>query len=148
MSDESQRSDQSQRSDWSALGGDAVMQPLLEEFYRRITASPIAGLFPVDLTATIANQFAFQSEFWGGPVRYSPVHGHPRLRARHLPFPIGVTEAEAWLTCMDAAVLASAMPTAVRSAFLAQLRKTALAMINQTSTGAPTPDRRAPPSVL
>ncbi|MCP5460077.1 MAG: hemoglobin-like protein, partial [Gammaproteobacteria bacterium] len=27
-------------------------------------------------------------------------YGHPRLRARHLPFPIGVRERDQWLLCM------------------------------------------------
>jgi hemoglobin len=116
---------------WEDLGGDAVMEPLLADFYARIDRSPIRALFPPDLDPVRAKQFAFQSEFWGGPPRYTPWRGHPRLRQRHLPFAIGVAEAEAWLACMEAAVAASAMPPAVRPRFLEQMRKTAYAMINQ-----------------
>src|SRR5688572_11785090 len=116
---------------WDELGGDAVMRPLLDDFYARIALSPIRALFPPDLADTAAKQLAFQSEFWGGPARYTPWRGHPRLRARHLPFPIGVAQAEAWLACMAAAVAASAMPEAVREPFLAQMRRIAYAMINQ-----------------
>jgi hemoglobin len=118
-------------SAWDELGGDAVMEPLMTDFYARIAASPIARLFPPDLSETRAKQFAFQSEFWGGPKRYSPWRGHPRLRARHLPFAIGQAEADAWMACMRAAVAASAMPLEVRPAFLAQVERTATAMINR-----------------
>jgi hemoglobin len=123
-------------SGWDDLGGDAVFRDLLADFYARIEASPIRGLFPADLAETILKQFAFQSEFWGGPARYSPWRGHPRLRARHLPFAIGLAEARTWLACMEGAVAASAMPEALRPVFLERMRATAMAMINR----APPPD--------
>jgi hemoglobin len=118
-------------SPWDQLGGDAVLLPLLKDFYARIARSPIAKLFPPDLTETQAKQFAFQSDFWGGPVRYAPWRGHPRLRARHLPFAIGRAEAKAWMACMTEAVEHSAMPTEFRAAFLQRMRMTAEAMINR-----------------
>ncbi len=118
--------------DWEALGGDAVMDALLRDFYLRIQSSPIRPApLPPELEETQRKQFAFQSEFWGGPARYSPWRGHPRLRARHLPFAIGLPEADAWLACMRAAVAASGMPEACRPAFLEQVSKTAYAMVNQ-----------------
>ena len=120
---------------WDDLGGDAVMGPLLDDFYRRIVTSPIARLFPSDLAETTAKQFAFQSEFWGGPARYTPVRGHPRLRARHLPFPIDVATAETWLACMGEAVVASAMPETARAGYLARMRAIAFGMINTDRTG-------------
>ena len=120
---------------WDDIGGDAVMGPLLDDFYRRIGDSPIARLFPSDLGETAAKQFAFQSEFWGGPARYTPVRGHPRLRARHLQFPIDVDAAETWLACMDQAVAASAMPVEARAAYLERMRAIAYGMINTDRTG-------------
>lgn len=121
---------------WDELGGDAVMGPLLDDFYRRIARSPIARLFPPDLDETKAKQFAFQSDFWGGPVRYAPWRGHPRLRARHLPFAIDPAAAETWLACMQAAVDASAMPEAVRAAYMDRMRQIAMAMVNTGVDGA------------
>lgn len=117
------------------FGGDAVFQPLIADFYARIDHSSIRHLFPPDLIETTHKQFAFQSEFWGGPVRYSPWRGHPRLRARHLPFAIGQSEADEWMRCMTAAVAASSMPSEHRSAFLERMRMTAQAMINRGATG-------------
>ena len=125
---------------WEAFGGDAVFTPLLHDFYTRIKNSAIAFLFPPDFEETEAKQFAFQSEFWGGPVRYSPWRGHRRLRPRHLPFAIDQAAADTWMSCMEAAVAASAMPTEYRSKFLERMPLTAQAMINRTTeTGDPHP---------
>src|SRR3954471_24540683 len=120
---------------WDDFGGDAVFTPLLADFYTRIVASSIRPLFPPDFAETILKQFAFQSEFWGGPARYSPWRGHPRLRARHLPFRIGLREAETWLACMADAGASSAMPAEKRGRSLEQRRKTAIAMVNQPVEG-------------
>jgi hemoglobin len=46
----------------------------------------------------------FLIQYWGGPTTYSEKRGHPRLRARHMPFPIGTEERDAWLSHMNAAV--------------------------------------------
>jgi hemoglobin len=122
-------------SSYDDFGGDAVLRPLLTDFYARIAQSRIAHLFPPDRQETLEKQFAFQSEFWGGPARYSPWRGHPRLRARHMPFPIGPAEAAEWLRCMHEAVHASAMPTQHRATFLERMALTAQAMINRGPDG-------------
>jgi hemoglobin len=36
----------------------------------------------------------------GGPDNYSSKYGHPMLRARHLPYKIGLKERNQWLRCM------------------------------------------------
>ena len=128
-------SDQAASSPWDQLGGDSVMQPLLADFYRRVADSPIASLFPPGVgeadSETFRKQFAFQSDFWGGPLRYQPWRGHPRMRMRHLPFAIDQAAADTWMACMTAAVEASAMPTEMRPIFLAQMRNIAQVMINR-----------------
>jgi hemoglobin len=40
----------------------------------------------------------------GGPQLYVEKFGHPKLRARHLPFPIASGEAEQWMLCMRQAM--------------------------------------------
>jgi hemoglobin len=40
----------------------------------------------------------------GGPDLYIQRFGHPRLRARHLPFAIGIAERDQWLACMAEAM--------------------------------------------
>lgn len=124
-------------SPWDHLGGDAVMEPLLADFYTRIAASPIASIFPPGVgepgSETFRKQFAFQSDFWGGPVRYLPWRGHPRMRMRHLSFPIDQAAADTWMACMTAAVEVSAMPVEARADYLLQMRNIAQAMINRST---------------
>ncbi len=36
----------------------------------------------------------------GGPPLYEQEYGHPRLRARHLPYAIGSAERDQWMNCM------------------------------------------------
>ncbi|MES9859411.1 MAG: group II truncated hemoglobin, partial [Candidatus Thiodiazotropha sp. 4PDIVS1] len=48
--------------------------------------------------------FLFLSGWLGGPSLYVQKYGHPRLRARHLPFSIGIEERDQWLACMKSAM--------------------------------------------
>lgn len=40
----------------------------------------------------------------GGPDYFVERFGHPRLRARHLPFRIGLRERDQWMDCMRQAM--------------------------------------------
>jgi hemoglobin len=46
----------------------------------------------------------FLSGWLGGPPLYMQKHGHPMLRARHLPFAIGTPERDQWMACMTLAM--------------------------------------------
>jgi hemoglobin len=46
----------------------------------------------------------FLSGWLGGPPLFTDKFGHPRLRARHLPFSIGIEERDQWLYCMAQAL--------------------------------------------
>jgi truncated hemoglobin YjbI len=46
----------------------------------------------------------YLSGWLGGPQLFVEAYGHPRLRARHLPFAIGETERDQWLMCMRMAM--------------------------------------------
>ena len=48
--------------------------------------------------------FWFLCGWLGGPDHYISRFGHPRLRARHLPFRIGIAERDEWLACMAQAM--------------------------------------------
>ena len=48
--------------------------------------------------------FMFLCGWLGGPDYYVQKHGHPMLRARHLPFAIGIQERNQWVQCMDQAM--------------------------------------------
>ncbi len=90
---------------YADVGGDATIRDLVDRFYVRIEADPLLRpLFPPDLAQGKEHQFLFLTQFFGGPMRYSEQRGHPRMRARHLPFAIGTPEAQAWLSHMLAAI--------------------------------------------
>jgi hemoglobin len=50
----------------------------------------------------------------GGPDLYQEKYGHPKLRARHLPFPIGSIERNQWLDCMQRAMDEVAIDVALK----------------------------------
>lgn len=90
---------------YDALGGDSACRALADAFYDEIAADPsMARLHPKDLTTSRQKFYEFLSGWLGGPQIYIQKHGHPRLRMRHAPFPIGLHEVEAWLACMAKAL--------------------------------------------
>jgi hemoglobin len=72
----------------------------------------------------------------GGPPLYVEKYGHPRLRARHLPFPIGVGERDQWLACMTRALSEAEMDDSVRRQLLGAFARTADHMRNADVDGA------------
>lgn len=95
----------SQKSLYEALGGEKGIRDIVETFYPKVQRHPLLGpLFPEDINPVKEKQYMFLSQFFGGPHLYSEAHGHPMMRARHLPFPITPERAEAWLGCMAEAL--------------------------------------------
>jgi hemoglobin len=88
-----------------AAGGEPFFADLVERFYRRVATDVLLRpLYPDDLAASKRHLVLFLQQYWGGPGTYSEERGHPRLRARHVPFVIGEAERDAWLTHMYAAL--------------------------------------------
>jgi hemoglobin len=93
---------------YDILGGDAGVRALVERFYDLMDLEPAYA----DLRATHAATLGpareklhlFLSGWLGGPQLYVERYGHPRLRARHLPFAIGPRERDQWLACMARAL--------------------------------------------
>ena len=93
---------------YEQIGGEAVIRKLVDRFYDLMDTRPeIAGLralHPSDLTESRDKLYWFLVGWSGGPQLYVERFGHPRLRARHLPFPIGESERDQWLSCMSQAL--------------------------------------------
>ena len=89
---------------YEGLGGEAVVRRLVNRFYDLMDAEPeyydIRKLHPQDLSGSRQKLFMFLSGWMGGPPLYAEAYGHPMLRARHLPFPIGDAERDQWMGCM------------------------------------------------
>ena len=116
---------------YSRIGPD-TLHDLVTRFYAHVARHPdLIPIFPADLSLTARKQEAFLSGFMGGPPLYHQEFGHPRLRARHLPFEITPARARAWLSCMNAAMreTPNLNPDAAAE-LLAALTRTAAAMVN------------------
>jgi hemoglobin len=90
------------------LGGPSFVRELVDRFYDLVASLPEAeallAMHPADLTDTRDKFFEFLSGWLGGPPLYVEKRGHPKLRMRHLPFPIDDAAAKAWMLCMRRAL--------------------------------------------
>ncbi len=67
----------------------------------------------------------FLSGWLGGPQRYAERFGHPKLRQKHLPFPIGEVERDAWMLCMTRAIEEQVADATLRQQLTQSFFKTA-----------------------
>ncbi|WNF05612.1 globin domain-containing protein [Brevibacillus borstelensis] len=120
---------------YEQIGGAETLTRLVDTFYDLVAKHPdLAPLFPDDFTEVKERQYQFLTQFLGGPTLYSDKHGHPMLRARHMRFPIGTTQAAAWLSCMSEAMDRIGLKGELRDQFFERLRLTACHMVNQWET--------------
>jgi hemoglobin len=117
---------------YEKIGGEKTIRKIVDIFYSLVPKHPeLQHLFPKDLSHTKEKQFLFLSQFFGGPPLYTEKRGHPRLRARHLPFPIHQHTAEAWLSCMATTLDRVGIEPKVKEEMWSRLVMTAYHMINQ-----------------
>ena len=117
---------------YERVGGDQFFVELVERFYQSVEADlSLRRLYPEDLEPGKTHLAAFLAQYWGGPLRYSLERGHPRLRQRHMQFPIGQKERDAWVTHMVSAL--DSMEILVDEATLMEdyFKSTATFMINR-----------------
>ncbi|KAB7667563.1 globin [Bacillus sp. B1-b2] len=113
------------------LIGENTLNELVDRFYDLVGQHPdLAPLFPEDLTETARKQKQFLTQFLGGPALYTNEHGHPMLRARHLPFEITQKHADAWLSCMKQAMDEVELDSNLKEGIFSRLALTANHMIN------------------
>jgi hemoglobin len=93
---------------YELIGGEVDLRALVDRFYDLMDSSPeaaqVRAIHPESLKQSREKLFMFLSGWSGGPPLYVQTHGHPRLRQRHMPFPIGKAERDQWLWCMDKAL--------------------------------------------
>lgn len=121
---------------YQEIGGAEVIGALVDHFYQIMDAYPEAAgirrLHPPDLGGSRDKLFLFLVGWMGGPPIYVEKYGHPRLRARHLPFPIGEAERDQWLFCMNQAMEDLHLSDALRGQLREAFAQTADHMRNQT----------------
>jgi len=117
---------------YERVGGDAFFFTLVDRFYQGVEVDPqLRALYPDDLGPPRRRLALFLIQYWGGPHTYNAERGHPRLRMRHMPFPIGLAEREAWLGHMRAAVAESDASASDSQALLDYFETAATALMNQ-----------------
>lgn len=90
----------------AATLGEPTIRSLVSAFYRRVRTDDLIGpMYPPDDWAGSEKRLGdFLLYRFGGPATYLEERGHPRLRARHLPFSIGIPERNRWLELMGQAM--------------------------------------------
>ncbi|MCU0814296.1 MAG: group II truncated hemoglobin [Burkholderiaceae bacterium] len=90
------------------VGGEPGVRALVDRFYDLMDLEPayagIRALHPTTLDDSRDKLHWFLCGWLGGPPLYVQRFGHPRLRARHLPYAIGIAERDQWLACMRQAM--------------------------------------------
>jgi hemoglobin len=90
------------------IGGAAKLREMVDRFYDLMDLEPdfagIRALHPSSLDGSRDKLYWFLSGWTGGPNLYIEQFGHPRLRARHLPYAIASGERDQWLRCMVSAM--------------------------------------------
>jgi hemoglobin len=117
------------------LGGEAGVRTLVDRFYDLMDLEPayagIRRLHPATLDASRDKLFWFLCGWLGGPNHYVDRFGHPMLRARHLPYAIGLAERDQWMACMIQAMDESAIEAAMAQRLAESFFGTADWMRNQ-----------------
>lgn len=125
----------SAQTPYEALGGEAGVQALVTDFYDRMDADPayraLRAVHKADLASAREKLFLFLSGWLGGPGLYIERYGHPRLRARHLPFPIDTQLRDEWVACMAAALASRGVADPLRGKLVEAFSGTADFMRNR-----------------
>ncbi|MEC4721972.1 group II truncated hemoglobin [Noviherbaspirillum sp. CPCC 100848] len=86
------------------IGGADKVRELVDRFYDLMDLEPefavIRALHPTPLDGSRDKLYWFLCGWLGGPDMYIERFGHPRLRARHLPYAIASVERDQWMRCM------------------------------------------------
>jgi hemoglobin len=98
----------SQPTAFDLVGGEAPVRALVDRFYDLMDLEPayaeLRAMHPTTLEGSRDKLYWFLCGWLGGPQHYVDRFGHPFLRARHLPFAIGIAARDQWLACMKQAM--------------------------------------------
>ena len=114
--------------------GEAGFARLVRAFYAQVPGDDVLGpMYPKeDMAGAEARLRDFLVGRFGGPMRYVEQRGHPRLRARHAPFPIDQRARDRWMALMTRALEEAALPAGSDAVLRAFFDATATFMINRS----------------
>jgi hemoglobin len=124
-----------QQTTYDKIGGEATVARLCDRFYGLMAETPqfaeLRAMHPEDLQGSRDKLFMFLSGWLGGPDLFVKQFGHPRLRARHMPFAIGTRERDQWVACMLLAMEEVGIEEGLRERLLQNFFNTADFMRNK-----------------
>ena len=117
---------------YEAMGGHAFFDDLVAEFYRGVAGdTELRAMYPEeDLAPAQARLMLFLEQYWGGPTTYSERRGHPRLRARHMPYKVNPLARDRWIAHMTAAVRSAGLSPMHEAEMLDYVERAAHSMLN------------------
>ncbi|HEV7813620.1 MAG TPA: group II truncated hemoglobin [Janthinobacterium sp.] len=120
---------------YDTIGGADKLRQMIDRFYDLMELEPefagIRALHPPGTEGSRDKLFWFLSGWMGGPDLYVERFGHPRLRARHLPYAIGTSERDQWLRAMAWAMEDVGIDAALRLRLMESFYQTADWMRNK-----------------
>ena len=113
--------------------GDDGFTRLIGAFYRQIPEDDILGpIYPADDLAGAEQRLRdFLIFRFGGSKRYIEQRGHPRLRQRHLPFPVDQRARDRWVALMERALAETQLPAQAEQMLREFFSDTATFMMNR-----------------
>lgn len=123
---------------YARIGGEVAVRALVRRFYALMDLLPeawdVRRMHAEDLRSSEEKLFLFLSGWLGGPDLYVARFGPPFLRARHLPFAIGLRERDQWMLCMRGALEEVVADAGLRAALEARLAALADHMRNRAES--------------
>src|ERR1700712_1919507 len=106
---------------YDAVGGMPFFERLVDAFYTGGAGDDI--LLPLspeapDFSGARHRLTLFLAQYWGGPTTYNEERGHPKLRMRHFPYPVGPLQRDHWLMHMMHAIEVSGLDQAARQTLI------------------------------
>ncbi|MEJ6476716.1 group II truncated hemoglobin [Pseudoalteromonas piscicida] len=124
-----------EKTPYEIIGGEQGTRDLANRFYDIMASDPYAkplyDMHPQPLDRIRQVFFEFLSGWLGGPDLFAEKYGHPRLRMRHMPFPIDKDLRDQWMYCMDKALDLEVGNPLLREGLRQSLAQLATHMINQ-----------------
>jgi hemoglobin len=123
------------KSTYELIGGEKGVRELVDRFYDLMDqldeVKELRAMHAKNLKGSREKLFLFLSGWLGGPDLYVQKYGHPRLRARHMPFSIGIAERDQWMLCIKRAMEEMGLDETLRQPLGEALWKTADFMRNR-----------------
>ncbi|PLX11735.1 MAG: cyanoglobin [Marinilabiliales bacterium] len=85
--------------------GEKNIKELIHHFYQELRNDDILRpMYKEELIAAEERLYLFMVQYLGGPQHYNEKRGHPKLRQRHMQFPIDEKAKNSWLNNMRIAL--------------------------------------------